>query len=179
MSMSTVRIESDRFVGMTLSTDHTEHLTALYRDRDVIGMLAGPAGPFSDEAIGVILQRLRSHWDAHGFGPYAFFSKEDQSFAGYAGLRHTISDGVSGVELLYAVRTALWGQGICTEIARVTVDQGFSELKLKEMVSFALVENTASRRVLSKLGFVYEGVGNYGGLPHARYRLSGVASSEG
>ena len=178
MSQPPVTLETDRFVGKTLSTDHTGQLTALYRNRDVIAMLAGAAGPFSEEAIAVILRRLHSHWDAHGFGPYAFFSKTDQIFVGYAGLRHTIALGVPGVELIYAVGPEFWGRGVCTEIARITVAQGFSELMLSELVSFTLVENTASQRVLSKLGFAHEGEGDYGGMPHACYRLRSKTFAE-
>ena len=108
-SLPIAQIESNRFLGVNLSTDHTEDLTALYRSPDVINMLAGPVGPFSQEAINIILRRLRSHWDAHGFGPYVFLSKADRSFIGYAGLRHTIANGESAVELLYAVHLSVLG----------------------------------------------------------------------
>ena len=175
---SKVRIVTERFYGESLSADHMGPLSALYRIPEVGSMLAGPAAPLPDVAIETILKRLHSHWGAHGFGPYVFFSREDRSFAGYAGLRHTLADGAPGVELLYAVHPAFWGKGVCTEVARITVEQGFSELRLRELVSFALPENTASRRVLEKLGFSYEGEGDYGGLPHAHYRLSGLTFSE-
>ncbi len=172
---STVQISSKRFDGESLSTEHMAQLAALYGTPEVISMLAGPAAPLSDQAVKTVLERLRSHWDAHGFGPYVFFSREDRSFVGYAGLRHTIADGWPGVELLYAIHPAFWGLGVCTEVARVTVQQAFDQLSLRELVSFALVENTASKRVLEKLGFVHEKDDAYGGLPHAFYRLDGAS----
>ncbi len=165
------RLETKRFFGIALSETHAEHLRGLYREPAVTKLLLGTDMPLAEQAVELLISRLTSHWTAHGFGPYAFFSLEERKFVGYAGLRHTISMKTAGVELLYAVRQAFWGDGVCTEIARPTVEEAWTKLDLCELVSFALPSNVGSRRVLEKIGFVYEGDCDYGGHVHAAFRL--------
>lgn len=50
-----------------------------------------------------------------------------------------------------------WGQGYATEAARAAVDFGFETLGLHRIYAEALSENTASRRVLEKIGMRQEG----------------------
>ena len=52
----------------------------------------------------------------------------------------------------------------------------FGPLGLAEVVSFTLTDNRASRRVMEKLGFAYEGETEYAGLPHVLYRLSAASA---
>ena len=164
------RLETTRCQACDLSADHMHDMQQLYRDPRVAALLFGDAVEPPGDAAGIIIGRFAAHWTAHGFGPYAFFERTRNGFVGYAGLRHTIADGVAGVELLYAVRPEFWGRGICTEIAQCTVESGARQLGLREVVSFTLPENTASQRVLEKLGFQETGPCVYGGVPHTSFR---------
>jgi hypothetical protein len=47
----------------------------------------------------------------------------------------------------------------------------FERLGLTEVVSYTMVENRASRRVMEKLGFEYEREVVHANLPHVLYRL--------
>ncbi len=51
-----------------------------------------------------------------------------------------------------------WGRGIIPEAMRVILDFGFRRLNLNRIEADCTVENTASVRVLEKLGFRTEGV---------------------
>lgn len=166
-----LRLETKNFIGWPMEQGHVSHLRSLYTDPLVMKTLSGDGAPFSDEAINIIATRLVSHWDAHGIGPYVFLRRDDESFVGYAGLRHTLARGKSEVELLYAVRSDAWGRGVGTEMARVVVEQGFAVLGLSELVSMTLPDNAGSRRVLEKLGFANDGEGDYGGVAHVFFRL--------
>ncbi|MEM7416326.1 MAG: GNAT family N-acetyltransferase [Gemmatimonadota bacterium] len=62
-------------------------------------------------------------------------------------------------ELGYSVARAHWGQGFCTEAAGAVVDVGFRTIpELNRIRAFADVDNTASQRVMQKLGMTKEGV---------------------
>jgi RimJ/RimL family protein N-acetyltransferase len=65
-------------------------------------------------------------------------------------------EGVEEVELAYAFKRDVWGQGLASEISAALVDIGFSQLKLPSLVGLVFVENSASRRVLEKSGFALE-----------------------
>jgi len=51
-----------------------------------------------------------------------------------------------------------WGRGYATEAARSVLRFAFEELELEAVYAGCLPENTASRRVLEKSGFVLEGL---------------------
>ena len=48
---------------------------------------------------------------------------------------------------------AVWGRGLATEGGAAAVRYGFEELDAARLVSICTPENTASRRVMEKLGF--------------------------
>lgn len=61
-------------------------------------------------------------------------------------------------ELGYWLGADSWGAGYATEAAGALVDYGFRDLGLGRVYAQVLEGNTASCRVLDKLGFVVEGV---------------------
>jgi ribosomal-protein-alanine N-acetyltransferase len=67
------------------------------------------------------------------------------------GVGHTI-------ELMYALGKAAWGKGYATEAVRAAVRYAFEDAGIGHMVALAVPENTASRRVMEKLGMTFEGI---------------------
>src|SRR5699024_8356095 len=66
----------------------------------------------------------------------------------------------SGRELGYAVGpSARWGQGLGTAVARAGLRHGFDELGLEEIWAEAPPANTASVRILERLGMRRTGTG--------------------
>lgn len=49
-------------------------------------------------------------------------------------------------------------QGYCTEAAKAIVAFGFQQLKLQRIFAIHMTKNTASGRVMQKIGMTYEGV---------------------
>ncbi len=76
---------------------------------------------------------------------------------------------------------AYWGRGLATEIARRALELARDALGREDVVAFTLPGNRASRRVLAKVGMVYERDVVHAGLPHVLYRtaLSRDAASGG
>ena len=56
------------------------------------------------------------------------------------------------IALSYVLRRASWGQGLATEAAGHLVRRAFEEKWLPRIMALIVVENTASRRVLEKIG---------------------------
>ncbi|NGO71333.1 GNAT family N-acetyltransferase [Streptomyces boncukensis] len=68
--------------------------------------------------------------------------------------------GLSGIEagkLGYAIAYDDWGKGYATDTARTMVDLGFRKLGLHRISAAIGPDNTASQRVVEKLGFTKEG----------------------
>ena len=61
-------------------------------------------------------------------------------------------------EVGWAIHPDDWGMGYATEAARYVVDWGFRELNIHRIVAFCHASNSASVRVMQKLGMHQDGV---------------------
>jgi ribosomal-protein-alanine N-acetyltransferase len=95
----------------------------------------------------------------------------DGELVGQVGLQPAEVEGEAVVEVGWSVAPERWGEGFATEAAASSIAWGFDRIGLAEIVSFAMVENAASLRVMEKLGMTYEREFPRAGLPHALYRL--------
>ena len=62
-------------------------------------------------------------------------------------------------EIYYVILPELWGQGFATESVRCVIDFGFEQLGLHRIEAGVATENSASIRVLEKVGMTREGIG--------------------
>ena len=62
------------------------------------------------------------------------------------------------VDLGYMLGVESWGQGYATEIARALIDAAFFDLRADRVISTVDVNNSASIRVLEKIGMRWEAV---------------------
>lgn len=69
-----------------------------------------------------------------------------------------INSRCSHATLAYYVLPEKWGQGIATRAGRIILDYAFNTLALNRLGAICMVHNAASRRVLTKLGFEFEGI---------------------
>jgi [ribosomal protein S5]-alanine N-acetyltransferase len=107
-----------------------------------------------------------------GYGQFTLALKEWPGvLIGFSGLRRI--DGTQEVELLYGLYQSFWGRGLATEAARAVLRFGFEELGLEEILAGADFDNTASIRVMERLGMTYAGERRVGlqALPAKYYRL--------
>jgi RimJ/RimL family protein N-acetyltransferase len=133
------------------------------------GALGGPRTP---EQAAEMLSADIAHWREEPFGPWVFFEARTGVFVGRGGLRRTTLAGNACVEVLYAVRSDVWGQGYATEIAYMAVAHA-RRIGLTDVVGFTTTANVASRRVLEKSGMrIEEDTVEHAGISHWLGRLS-------
>ena len=63
--------------------------------------------------------------------------------------------GEGAIELGYWIAEEYWGRGYATESSKRLIQYAFDDLNVKEIYATYRIENTASKRVLEKLGFKY------------------------
>ena len=80
----------------------------------------------------------------------------DGAFIGWCSLTRWNRDYASA-SMGYCFDDAAWGHGYATEAARAVLQWGFDTLTLNRVQAETDTRNTASARVLEKLGFVREG----------------------
>jgi len=150
-----------------LREDHLADLVALHLDPETSRYLGGVR---SAEVTKTYLAVNMAHWDKHGFGLWALRTR-DGAFAGRAGIRHILVDGIDEIEIAYTFKRSLWGQGLASEIAIALTDIGLTRLKLPSLIGLAFVENAASRRVLEKSNYVFEKSTTHHGEAVVIYRI--------
>jgi RimJ/RimL family protein N-acetyltransferase len=142
-----------RLTAERLCKDHLADLVALHLDPDVSRYLGGVRAP---ERTAAYLTVNVAHWDHHGFGLWVLRTRAGQ-FVGRAGIRHIAINGMDEIEVAYALGPLFWGQGLASEITRALADVGLIQLAIPSLIGVVSIENIASRRVLEKSSFTFEG----------------------
>jgi [ribosomal protein S5]-alanine N-acetyltransferase len=129
---------------------------ALYGDPHVTRYL--PSGkPWPLNETQALLAWMVGQWLGRGWGPWAIIERNTGTFLGDCGMLYMPSVGHT-IELMYALSKNAWGKGYATEAAHAAVRYGFEVAGVGHMVALAVPENTASRRVMEKLGMTFEGI---------------------
>ena len=158
---------TERLVARRIDRADQPFLEAMWGDPAVHAPLGGPRDAAWVEQM---LDRMLDHWARRGFGVWVLRDRQTDVPVGWVGLHETDTGGAGGVELLYAIASARWREGLATEAGRATVEIARVELGLNELVCFTLVDNVASRRTMVGLGFTDAGPVDHAGLPHALTR---------
>ncbi len=101
-------------------------------------------------------EMLRSQWHAGDAYEFGMFCGDDGGYVGNCGLikldkRHRRA------AIAYMIDPALWGRGYATEAAKGVCAFGFDVLSLHRIDGSCMSKNPASRAVMEKTGFRFEG----------------------
>jgi RimJ/RimL family protein N-acetyltransferase len=90
----------------------------------------------------------------HGCGLWAATLAADGTPVGMSGI--LVRDTLPAPDLGYAILPAFRGQGVAAEAARLALAHGHEVLGKPRILAIVSPHNTASRRVLARLGFRHE-----------------------
>jgi RimJ/RimL family protein N-acetyltransferase len=107
----------------------------------------------------VTLERMRQHWDEHGFGRWAIELKVGGAVIGFAGLGFPrfFPDLATIPEIGWRLARAHGGKGYATEAAIASRDDFFRSFAYDQIISLAYAPNATSLRVMEKIGFRRDG----------------------
>jgi RimJ/RimL family protein N-acetyltransferase len=110
--------------------------------------------PLSATESDELVSRIEAHFEEHGFGLWALEITNVVPFAGFVGLSvpSFVAHFTPCVEIGWRIDAKHWGHGYATESARAVLAFGFERLLLREIVSFTVLDNLRSRRVMEKIG---------------------------
>jgi RimJ/RimL family protein N-acetyltransferase len=161
--------ETARLRAEPIGREHCDGLLAMLGDPRVGATLGGVADA---DAVDRHIADMAAHWDAHGYGWYAFLDRDSGALVAQGGPHRMHVAGNDEVEIGWTVVPERWGQGIATELGAASIELAFGPLGLADVISLTLPDNVASRRVMEKLGFAFERETVHAELPHVLYRLS-------
>ena len=108
-------------------------------------------------------EAFQRHIEQHGFGFWAVEVPGVAPFVGMTGLAHVALQApfTPAVEAGWRFAREHWGHGYATEAAGAALAYGFEQVGLPEIVAYAAVGNTASFRVMERIGMTRDMAGDF------------------
>ncbi|GAB2830422.1 GNAT family N-acetyltransferase [Ferruginibacter profundus] len=144
--------ETPRLILRRFTEADTGLLLQLNSDPEVLKYLHEPLLETEEQALHV-LQNIILPQYKNNLGRWAIHLKTSNEFIGWCGLKY-LAD-TDEIDLGYRLMQEYWGKGYAFEAAKHTMDYGFNQLHLKTIVGRAHIENTASLRILEKVGLQF------------------------
>lgn len=148
-------IESERLLLRELLLSDIDGMYELDSDPEVHKYLGNNPVNNKDQLLSVI-EFIRQQYIDNGIGRWALIDKKTNSFIGWSGLKlvkEETNNHINFYDLGYRLIRKYWGNGYATESAEASLEYGFKTLQLNEIYAAAHIENKASNKILSKIGF--------------------------
>lgn len=164
----TVVARTPRLDLREFSIEDAPEMVRLNADPLVIQYTGDP--PFADEAEARALIESYDSYARDGFGRWSVYLRETGDYAGWSGLSYSAEK--DEVDVGFRFHRRFWGQGYATESALAALELGFDRFRLTKVVGRAMVDNTASVRVLEKLGMSRSHAFERDGQQHVQYEIT-------
>ena len=148
-----VFLETPRLWLRRFTADDADLLVTLDADPDVMFFInAGLPTPRAEVEEDILPAFLSYYARFPGFGFWALERKDDGAFLGWVHYRPEPGHPVDEPELGYRLIKAAWGRGYAAEASQAVIDHGFHALGVRRVVASTMAVNSASRRVMEKVG---------------------------
>jgi [ribosomal protein S5]-alanine N-acetyltransferase len=168
-----MQIETERLILREFQREDLQGLVPILADPKV--MKFSPTGINSVEQVLERIENFIACYREFGFGKWAVILKESNQLLGYCGIAVDQIDGKTEKELGYRLDSRYWGQGLATEAASAAIEYGFSQFNLPYILGIVERENTASVRVLEKIGMRYQKTTVFHEVEMELYRVDAAA----
>lgn len=149
--MNDIILETERLYLREMTPEDAESAYLLNLDPEVIRYTGD--NPFESVEDAKTFLEKYTHYRQYGFGRWAVILKETGEYLGWCGLKYTPE--LDEFDIGYRFMQKFWGFGYATEAAEACMQYGFEKLGIPVIVGRAMPENTASVRVLEKIGLTY------------------------
>lgn len=151
--MTLVFLATERLVLRRFTEADVDDLADLNGDPRVMCFLTGGRPVSRAEVREDLLPRILGDYDrVAGRGTWLAADKSTGDFLGWLELRAPDSGAVEEAELGYRLRASAWGKGYASEGSRALIDKAFTETGLRRVWAETMAVNTASRRVMERVG---------------------------
>lgn len=149
--------ETERLILKPYEYAFEDVIYPVVAQREVADTMIMIPHPYPRKAVSQWIEYLHTNAQKGTAYEFAIFLKENpEKYIGNCGLV-SISKEHKKAEIAYFIDHNEWGNGYATEAARCILDYGFQQLKLERIYGRCMTRNKASRVVMEKLGFIFEG----------------------
>jgi len=145
-------LETERLILRPFVPEDAEELHRILNLDGILRYFPGPGNP-DMERVERFISRQTEQWREKGYAWWAVETKADRRLLGWNGLQYLPE--TDETEIGFLIDKAFWGRGLTPEAGRASLRFGFETLGLGEVIALAHPENTASQRVMEKLGLPF------------------------
>jgi RimJ/RimL family protein N-acetyltransferase len=160
--------ETARLILDTWRESDAELLRPIATDAEVMRYITGGT-PWTDEKIAAFINRQIRAYSERGYCRWKLLEKAGGETVGFCGVG-IWRDGFDP-EIGWWLARRCWGRGLATEAARFALHDAFERVELERIISVARPANSASIRIMEKLGLEFETEFEHEGIRLVRYAL--------
>ena len=155
--------------------EHVDGLLAMNSDPEVMRYISGR--PDTLEETRAIVERVKARWAEVGYSWWAFIERETGELVGAGCLQNLrrdatpLPDLTCPMELGWRLRRDRHGRGYASEAAFAIGDWAFETFGPQELLAVCDPDNTASARVMQRIGMQPLGLQRWYGKDLATYRI--------
>lgn len=164
----TAILTTKRLKLIPFAPDHLEGLFALNSDPEVMRYLGTPQ---TRDQVEASIKRQQEKWAKHGFGWWSVFKRGSGELIGAACLQHLAHIETNPLEIGWRLMPKAQGQGYATEAGQAAMDYAFEIIGETYLTAVTDPENTASARVMERLGMSYIGIQTHYDVPCVTYEI--------
>lgn len=168
-SSASVVLETERLFLSTWQPSDCIAFRPIATDVEVMRYITGGV-PWTDERIQSFVNRQVEMFSERGFCRWKLLLKPAQEMIGFCGVGFW-GDNLE-LEIGWWLARPHWGRGLATEAARAALRDAFERRGLDRIISIARPANTASTRIMEKLGFKRECEFEKDGVRLVQYAIS-------
>lgn len=166
-------LETERTFLRKLTADDAENFYQLNLDPAVLAYTGDK--PFDSIASAESFLANYDQYIKYGVGRLGVIEKSTGHFIGWCGLKY--SPDTNEYDIGFRFFRSYWNKGFATETAMRCIQHGLHDLQLPEIIGRAMKDNTASIKVLEKLGMKCKGNFDFDGQEGVLYSITKFNSS--
>lgn len=155
--MSLPTLYTERLRLRMPSPADVDHIFQLGNNPEVMRYISYGRTQTYSEAQADLRRRIRQ--SRNGLGYWITEVRQTGAFVGWMALKPL--EDTSQIEIGYRFLEEQWNHGYATEAAARLLRYAFEEKALDQVLAVALAENTASTRVMEKIGLRFDHTGRY------------------
>lgn len=148
-------IATERLLLRPFTLDDTPALFAMASDPDIIRYVGNTPVTSMEDALQHMQDGPLRDYEEHGYGRFACVWTTTGEVIGFSGVKFVPE--LNETELGYRFFKPYWGLGLATEAGWASIKFAREHLQLQRLVGVVHPDNSASTKVLQKLGFTPSG----------------------
>ncbi|NRF71813.1 GNAT family N-acetyltransferase [Aquincola sp. S2] len=149
------------------------HLDGLHRlgsDPEVMRYLSGRPETREETMAGI--ERVKARWAEWGYSWWSFVELVSGEIVGAGCIQHLGRDKAHPLEIGWRLRRDRWQQGLASEAAACMAAFAFDTVGTPVLCAVCHPDNTASARVMQRLGMRYRGVERWYDMDMTVYEIT-------